>query len=117
MEERKRLVKFKADLFKALANPLRIQILDELRDGERTVSELKERLEIELPNVSQQLSILKAKHLVVYRKQGNNIFYSITDPTIFEVLDVVKKVFNNHLVDLKAALESDRGGKRKKSDK
>ena len=49
-----KLVAFKAEFFKALANPLRIRILDELRQEERTVSEIREKLQVELPNVSQQ---------------------------------------------------------------
>ncbi|MGD9684151.1 MAG: ArsR/SmtB family transcription factor [Candidatus Obscuribacterales bacterium] len=105
MGEREKLVKFKADFLKALANPLRIQIIDELRDGELTVTELKEKLNKELPNISQQLSVLKTRHLVVSRKQGNNTYYSCTDPAVFKVLDAIKEVFNNHLIDLQETLK------------
>lgn len=100
-----KLVNFKAEFFKALANPLRIRILDELRAEELTVSEIRERLDVELPNVSQQLSVLRAKNLVVGRKQGNNIYYSCNDPTVFRLLDVAKEIFNNHLVDLQKTLK------------
>lgn len=100
----KKLAKFKADFFKALANPLRIQILDQLREQELTVSEIRDRLDVELPNVSQQLAVLRSKNLVVARKQGNNIYYSCVDPTVFKLLDVAKEIFNNHLVDLQETL-------------
>lgn len=99
-----KLVRFKAEFFKALANPLRIKILDELRSEELTVSEIKDRLNVELPNVSQQLTILKSKNLVTARKQGNNIYYSCGDPAIFKLLDVAKEIFNNHLIDIKETL-------------
>lgn len=99
-----KLVNFKAEFFKALANPLRIRILDELRTEELTVSEIRDRLDVELPNISQQLSVLRAKNLVVGRKQGNNIYYSCVDPTVFRLLDVAKEVFNNHLIDLQKTL-------------
>lgn len=99
-----KLAKFKADFFKALANPLRIQILDQLREQELTVSEIRDRLDVELPNVSQQLAVLRSKNLVVARKQGNNIYYSCVDPTVFKLLDVAKESFNNHLVDLQETL-------------
>lgn len=102
---REKLLQFKADFFKALANPLRIRILDELREKELTVSQIKDRLEVELPHVSQQLRILKSKNLVVARKQGNNIFYSCSDNTIFELLDVAKKIFNNQLIDIQSTLQ------------
>jgi ArsR family transcriptional regulator len=101
---REKIVQFKAEFFKALSNPVRIRILDELRSEELTVSEISDRLKIELPNVSQQLAVLKSKNLVVPRKQGNNVYYSCSDPTIFRLLDVAKEVFNNHLVDLQATL-------------
>lgn len=101
-----KLLNFKAKFFKALANPLRIRILDELRKKELTVSEIRDRLEIELPNVSQQLSVLKSNDLVVARKQGNNIYYSCSDPTVFRLLDVAKEIFNNHLIDIQETLKN-----------
>lgn len=100
-----KLVNFKAEFFKALANPLRIRILDQLREGELTVSEIRERVDVEMPNVSQQLAVLKNKNLVVARKQGNNIYYSCVDPTVFKLLDVAKEIFNNHLIDVQETLK------------
>lgn len=99
-----KLVQFKAEFFKALSNPLRIQILDELRDGELPVSEIRERLGVEFPHVSQQLTILKSKKLVTTRKQGNNIYYSCQDPAVFELLDLAKKIFNKHLIEIETTL-------------
>ncbi|MDR3616084.1 MAG: metalloregulator ArsR/SmtB family transcription factor [Candidatus Obscuribacterales bacterium] len=99
-----RLVEFKSEFFKALAHPIRIRILDELRAGEQTVSDLKQQLNLEFPNVSQQLSVLKAQKIVVTRRQGNNIYYSCVDPTIFKLLDVAKKIFSNQLVETQEAL-------------
>lgn len=101
-----KLVTFKAEFFKALANPIRIRILDELRSEELTVSEIRDRLEVELPNISQQLVVLKGKQLVVARKQGNNIYYSCIDPTVFKLLDVAKQIFNNQLVDIQETLSN-----------
>lgn len=102
---REKLVTFKAEFFKALANPLRIKILDELRTEELTVSEIRDRLEVELPNISQQLAVLRSKNLVVSRKQGNNIYYSCSDPAVFKLLDVAKEIFNNHLIELQETLK------------
>lgn len=100
-----KLAEFKSDFFKALSSPIRIRILDELRNGELTVTELRVRLGIEPANLSQQLSILKSKNIVTGRKQGSNIYYSCTDPIIFRLLDVAKEIFNNHLVGVKSILE------------
>ncbi len=101
---KEKLTEFKAEFFKALANPIRIRILDELRGEELTVSEIRDRLEVELPNISQQLAILKGKKLVIARKQGNNIYYSCVDRSVFKLLDVAKEIFNNHLIDIQETL-------------
>ncbi len=96
---------FKAEFFKALAHPVRIHILDALREGELSVNELKDILNIEAANVSQQLSILRNKNLVITRKDGNNVYYSIKDPMVFQLLDLTKAIFNNHLITIQALLE------------
>ncbi|MGH9549039.1 MAG: ArsR/SmtB family transcription factor [Terriglobales bacterium] len=101
-----KLAEFKSEFFKALASPLRIRILDELRAGEMSVTDLASRLGVEPTNVSQQLAILRSKNIVMGRKQANNMYYSCTDPTIFRLLDVAKEIFNNHLVGVKDMLET-----------
>lgn len=106
MEQHLALRSFKADFFRALAHPLRIHILDALRQGERGVGELKELLEVEAPNVSQQLAVLRSRNLVTARKDGNNVYYRVTDPAIFELLDVAKEIFNHHLVGVQGLLQT-----------
>lgn len=96
---------FKADLFKILSNPLRIQILNSLRQEEKSVNDIAQWLEVEASSVSQQLAILKRYSLVTGRRQGNYIFYSVNELAIFKVLDAAKEVFNNHLVEVRDALE------------
>jgi ArsR family transcriptional regulator len=105
IDQQDQLVKFKAEFFKALASPLRIRILDELRAGELTVTELRLRLGVEPTNLSQQLAILRSKNIIMGRKQGSNIYYSCCDPAIFDFLDAAKKIFNNHLISIKDMLE------------
>jgi ArsR family transcriptional regulator len=99
------LANFKADFFKALAHPIRIRILDCLRDGEKGVNELSEALQIEQANVSQQLAIMRVRSIVIGRKSGTNVYYSISDRTIFKLLDVAKIIFNNHLVGVRDMLQ------------
>ncbi len=99
------LANFKSEFFKALAHPIRIRILDSLRDGEKGVNELSEILKIEPANVSQQLAILRVRNVVVGRKAGSNVYYSVSDPTLFRLLDVAKDIFNNHLVGVRELLE------------
>lgn len=94
------LQSFKADLFKALAHPARIRILELLRDGEKSVSELQLALGIEGSTVSQQLAILRMKNLVQNRKAGTQIYYRIRDPQVNQILDVARAMFDAHLVQL-----------------
>ncbi len=96
---------FKADFFKILSNPVRIQILDTLRQGEQNVNYIAQWLEIDASSISQQLGVLRRLNLVTSRKQVNYVFYSIRDPAIFRVLDAALEVFNNHLVEVREALE------------
>ena len=98
------IANFKAEFFKALAHPIRIRILDSLRNGEKGVNELSEILKIEPANVSQQLAILRMRNIVIGRKTGSNVYYSISDKTIFRLLDVAKEIFNNHLVGVRDML-------------
>ena len=99
------IANFKAEFFKALAHPIRIRILDCLRDGEKNVNELSAMLQIEPTNVSQQLAILRVRNIVVGQKRASNVFYSVSDESLFRLLDAAKEIFNNHLVGLRDMLE------------
>ena len=103
------LQKFKATIFQALAHPTRIAILEILREGELPVSVLIERLNLEPANASQHFAVLRAKHIVTSRKAGNQVFYSVRDPLILEVLDIMRRYFQVHLEESLSLLkEADR---------
>jgi len=91
------LRQFKSAIFQALANPTRIAIVEALRDGEMSAGKLIEKLGIEQANASQHLSILRARQIVVNRKVGNQVFYSIRDPALIEVLDILRRYFYSQL--------------------
>lgn len=98
------LRQFKADFFRALAHPIRIAILESLGAGARTVQELQQVLGLEQPIVSQQLAVLKAKHIVTSRKLGTTVSYTLADTHITKLLAVAREIFNNHLVDTQTML-------------
>jgi DNA-binding transcriptional ArsR family regulator len=106
---RQQLSNFKAEFFKALAHPLRISILDALRDGELTVNEISQRFEVEPANASQQLAVLRNRNIVMTRKDGANVYYSVSDKSIFKLLDVAKEIFSHHLVGVQSMLEEIHG--------
>ena len=91
------LRQFKSEIFQALANPTRIAIVEALREGEMSAGKLIEKLGIEQANASQHLSILRARQIVVNRKVGNQVFYSIRDPALLEVLDILRRYFYSQL--------------------
>jgi ArsR family transcriptional regulator len=99
------LSNFKAEFFKALAHPLRISILDALRDGELTVNQISQLFKVEAANASQQLAILRNRNIVIARKEGSSVYYSVSDKTVFKLLDVARDIFNNHLIGVRSMLE------------
>ncbi len=91
------LRRFKAEIFQALAHPTRIAILELLGAGEASAGDLVEKLGIEQANISQHLAVLRSKQLVVNRKAGNQVFYSVRDPILNDVLALMRRYFQNHL--------------------
>ena len=108
---RQQLSEFKADFFKALAHPLRISILDALREGELTVNEISQRFDVEQANASQQLAVLRNRNIVVTRKEGANVYYAVSDKSIFKLLDAAKEIFNHHLIGVRGLLEEIQGAR------
>ncbi len=99
-----RLQAFKAQFFRALAHPVRIKILEILVRGDRTVQELQKALDLDQPLVSQQLAVLRNRGIVTSEKQGLTVRYAVRDRTIGQLLEVARRIFNNHLVDTRGML-------------
>lgn len=90
---------FKAEFFKALSHPLRINILEILCEGDKNVNELQALCGVGGAVISQQLAILRNKNIVKTRKEGTRVSYSLQDPMIRELLATARQIFNNHLVN------------------
>ena len=108
------LRQFKVEIFQALANPIRIAIVDELRRGELTVGDIMARIDVEQSNLSQHLAVMRARQIVMARKSGNQVFYSVRDPLIFRVLDLMRHYFQNQLSQSIGLLEENEGSRSKK---
>ena len=100
------LRQFKASFFQALSHPTRIAIIELLRDGELPAGVIIERLGLEQANASQHFAVLRAKNIVTNRKEGNQVFYSVRDPLIIEVLDTMRRYFLAHLSEVRATLKA-----------
>ncbi|MEM2440714.1 MAG: metalloregulator ArsR/SmtB family transcription factor [Candidatus Bathyarchaeia archaeon] len=94
----KNIDKFRAKVFNALADPVRLKILEFLRNGERCVCEIVPYVGVAQPLVSRHLAILKRCGLVRDRRDGNKRFYSVTNPAVFKVIDAVDASFVDALV-------------------
>jgi DNA-binding transcriptional ArsR family regulator len=102
----------KAELFKALAHPARIRILEVLTVSEHAVGEMQPLVGIEASHLSQQLAVLRHAGLVATRRDGASVIYSLLDPQIADLLATAKQILINSLTtnedllaDLRAAAD------------
>src|SRR5664279_232354 len=96
-DDAERLRQFKAEFFKALAHPLRIRILELLRDGPLSVTHIQEATGAPSSSVSQQLAVLRSRNILTTEHRGTTVIYSVPDAELFELLDVARRIFNAHL--------------------
>jgi len=99
------LIELVAQRFRVLGEPMRIRLLDRLREGDATVGELQLALGASQQNVSKHLGILHAAGMVSRTKDGNHARYSISDPSVFELCDNVCGGMRRQLQELEAILQ------------
>ena len=101
------LQEFKADLFRTLAHPVRIRILEILQSaGSLTVGEIQLRSGIEAANASQHLSLMRSRGIVSVRRDGTSRWYSVADPAIFEMLVIARGIFERSVAAAQSELVS-----------
>ena len=101
---------YKSALFRALGHPLRLAILDALRDGEKTVTQLQELTGGEQASISQHLKVLRTQHIVNYRRQGTMTYYRNEDAAVYLFLDLGRQVYENQLQRQRERLDELQGG-------
>ena len=94
---RTELYQLYASVCKGLADPKRLLILNALRDGERSVTDLVDDLDIPQANVSQHLAVLRDRGLVRGRRDGQWVYYSLTSTKIVEAMDLLREVMSEQL--------------------
>lgn len=87
----------KAQFFKTLGHPARIRVLEILREGERSVAELRPLVGIEASHLSHQLAILRRAGVVRSRREGSSVVYAVTDRRVFDLLQVAKEILSGTL--------------------
>jgi DNA-binding transcriptional ArsR family regulator len=99
------LYQAKAEFFKALGHPARIRVLELLSEREHSVSEMLPEVGIEPAHLSQQLSLLRKMNLVVTRKEGSTVFYSLVSPQVAELLAVARRILTEVLASQMGLLD------------
>ncbi len=88
-----------AEMCKVFTSPVRLEILDMLRNGKKTVTELVQLIGVNQSNVSQHLQIMKDRGILRTEKKGNYVFYSIANPKISEAFGIMKEIMIDQLAE------------------
>lgn len=83
---------YHAEMCKVFSHPKRLELINTLRDKERSAGELRERLGLTKANLSQHLAMMKERHLLVSRKEGNVVYYRIANPRLLEAFDLLREI-------------------------
>lgn len=92
MKRDKTIFELQSEICKTLSSSKRIEILNALKDGEKTVSELVEILGVPKANVSQHLAVMRHKGILKSRREGVNIYYRVASPKVIEACLLMKEV-------------------------
>jgi ArsR family transcriptional regulator len=95
----------KASLFRVLGHPVRVRILELLREGEHSVGALQQELELDSSGTSQHLSALRRIGLVESRRDGTSVFYRVDDPRVFDLLEAGRDIITRRLTEQQAILD------------
>jgi DNA-binding transcriptional ArsR family regulator len=93
------IYKLKAEFFRTLGHPARIRILELLAEREHSVGELMPKVALESSHLSQQLAVLRRTGMVVARKEGNSVIYSVASEDMAELLLLARRVLTGLLTD------------------
>ncbi|MFA3877397.1 ArsR/SmtB family transcription factor [Streptomyces sp. MMCC 100] len=110
------LYQLKAEFFKTLGHPARIRVLELLSEREHAVAEMLPEVGIEPAHLSQQLAVLRRANLVVSRKEGSTVYYSLTSPQVAELLRVARGILSGVLAGQAELLADLRAGQPEPGD-
>jgi ArsR family transcriptional regulator, virulence genes transcriptional regulator len=103
----KAIFEMQAEICKTLTNPKRIEILNALKNEEKTVTELVDALGASKANVSQHLAVMRHKGILATRREGVNIYYRVANPKVIDACTLMKEVlFEQHAARRKTVMGS-----------
>jgi len=88
----KKIYEMHAEICKVFTSPKRLEIINHLREGEKTVNELTEQAGVLQANISQHLTVLRQNNVVTTRRDGANVYYKIANPKILQACDLMREV-------------------------
>ncbi len=88
-----------ARVCKAIADPKRLLLINEMRDGPQTVGDLSEAIGISRSNASQHLAVLRDRGLVRAQRTGSNVYYSLRSPKIVQAVDLLREFLADDLAE------------------
>ena len=88
---------YHADMCKVFSHPKRLEVINVLRDGEMTVTELSQKLGLAIGNLSQHLSMMKERRILVSRKEGNLVYYRIASSKLIPCFDMMQEMLFDHI--------------------
>lgn len=99
MNKENKIFEMHAQLCKTLAHPKRLEIISFLKNGEKSVKELLDRVGISKANLSQHLAILRQNNVILARRNGLNIYYSISNKKMIQACDIIREVLFEQFED------------------
>ena len=86
------IYQYHAEMCQVFSHPKRLEVINVLRDGEMSVTELAQRLGLSVGNLSQHLSMMKERHILLTRKEGNMVYYRIANPKLIRCFDMMREM-------------------------
>jgi len=99
------IYQYHAEMCQVFSHPKRLEVINVLRDGEMTVTELSQRLGLPVGNLSQHLSMMKERHILLSRKDGNLVYYRIANPKLIRCFDMMREMLFEQIRQDAALLE------------
>ena len=83
---------YHAEMCQVLSHPKRLEAINVLRDGEMSVTELSQKLGLTVGNLSQHLAMMRERHVLLTRKEGNMVYYRIANPKLIRCFDMMREM-------------------------
>lgn len=110
MKQNKTLFELQSEVCKTLASPKRLEIINALKEGEKTVGELVEILGVPKANVSQHLAVMRLKGILESRREGVNIYYQIANPKVVQACTLMREVLTEQMKERSKLIDIVSGG-------